>query len=188
MELDLRETARKRIQEAISLTRSREENADAAIWAAVILNASLGAVPFAINMWTFVGVTTVLVISLGRIYGYQVSNEGAGKIIRQVFTSASATTISLSIGMKFLVEVLKGAGVITMGGTTAAGMALDAVLCGAVTYAIGYTTKEYFVRDLVMSKNEIKREFNRAFAEGKTKMREQREKATCVRSPGTTRC
>jgi uncharacterized protein (DUF697 family) len=114
-----------------------------------------------------------LVIYLGAIYGHHISNEGAGKIIRQIFASVGATTITLTLGIKFFAEVLKGVGVITMGGATVAGMALDAVLGGAVTYAIGYTTKEYFRRDRVMSKDAMKQEFDRAFDEGKTKIRHQ---------------
>ena len=53
------------------------------------------------------------------------------------------TWATLALGMKFFSEVLKGVGVITLGGATAAGMALDAVLCGVVTYELGYTTKTF---------------------------------------------
>lgn len=173
MSLDPRELARQRIDQAVATRKHRDEKADAAIWAAVVVNAGLGFVPLAINIWTFLGVTTVLAISLGAIYGHHVSNEGAGKILRNILTSVRTTTLALAIGMKFFVEVLKGVGVITMGGTTLAGMALDAALCGAVTYAVGYTSKEYFKRDQVMSKDQIRTEFERAFAEGKQRMKDQ---------------
>ncbi|MEJ2867382.1 DUF697 domain-containing protein [Actinomycetospora sp. OC33-EN08] len=174
MPVDPREIARERIEAAVAQKKDRNTKADAAIWAAVALNTGLGAVPFGVNIWTFLGVTSVLVVALGAIYGHSVSHEGAGKIIKQIFMSVGATTLALTIGMKFFVEVMKGAGVITMGGATAAGMALDAVLCGAVTYAIGFTSKKYFQQDQQMSPQQMKAEFNRSFDEGKSKVREAR--------------
>lgn len=163
------------MQEAMATKQDRDEKADAAIWAAVLVNAGLGAVPLGLNVWTFIGVTTALVAALGAMYGHSLSHEGAGKILKHIFVSVGATTMAFTLGLKFFAEVLKGAGIITMGGATVAGMALDAVLSGAVTYAVGYTSKEFFKRDQKMPKEDIKRFFDAAFEEGKGKVRDQKK-------------
>lgn len=88
----------------------------------------------------------MMVVFLGGTCDYDVSHEDAGKLIRQIFGAVGWTWMASVLGLKFFAEVLKGAGVITMGGATPVGMALDAALAGAVTYALGYTTKDYFAR------------------------------------------
>jgi flagellar biosynthesis protein FlhB len=62
-----------------------------------------------------------------------------------------------------------------MGGTTLVGMALDAVLCGGISYAIGYTAKDYFVKGCKMSKSEMRESFKQKFEEGKAKVRKSRQ-------------
>lgn len=171
MSADPREIARERIESALRDKESRAEKAAAAIWAAVLINAGLGAVPLGINIWTFIGVSTVMVVALGQIHGYHLSNEGAGELIKEIFKAAGFQFLALGLGLKFFAEVLKGAGVITMGGATVAGMALDAVLCGAVTYALGYTTKAYFEKNRVMSKDELRQQFMSSYEEGKDKVK-----------------
>jgi uncharacterized protein (DUF697 family) len=170
MQLDPREYARKKFEAVVNGTMSRDEKANALIWAAVTINAGLGAVPFGINIWTFIGVVSVLVVFLGGVYGHHLSNDGAAKIVKHIFTSVGATFFMLTMGLKFFVEVLKGVGVIGIGGPTAVGMALDAALCGAVTYALGYTSKEFFKQNKQMSPEEIKAKFKAFYAEGKSKV------------------
>jgi uncharacterized protein (DUF697 family) len=174
MSLDPREFARAKLREAIDSKKDRDEKADAVIWAAVAINAGMGALPFGINTWTFIGVVTVMVTFLGTAYGYHLSNDGASKILKNIFTSVGITFCMFTLGMKFFVEVLKGAGVFTMGGATAVGMALDAALCGAVTYAVGFTTKEYFQKGQKMTPEEINARFRQAYAEGQSKVRERK--------------
>jgi hypothetical protein len=74
MSLDPRELARKKFTEAaeaaIKEKKSVSDKADAIIWAAVTVNAGLGAVPFGINNWTFIGVNTAMVVWLGTTYGH----------------------------------------------------------------------------------------------------------------------
>lgn len=175
MEMDPREVARKKFEQAIQGKKERDEKADAIIWVAVLINSGLGVVPLGINVWTFVGVASVMVVWLGGVYDCHVTNDGAAKIIRQLFTSAGLMFVMFTFGMKFFAEVLKGAGVITMGGTTLAGMALDAVLSGAVTYALGFTAKEYFKRNQKMTQSEMHDMFHAKFAEGKRKVSEAKQ-------------
>jgi hypothetical protein len=73
MEIDPREVARKKIEQVISSRNDPDENAEAVIWAAVMVNAGLGVLPVGINMWTFVGVSSVMVVALGAIYGHHVT-------------------------------------------------------------------------------------------------------------------
>lgn len=175
MSLNPNEVIRKKLSEATQGKKEKDERADAIIWAAVAINAGMGAVPFGINAWTFVGVNTVMVTCIAATYGHHLTNEGAGKVIRHIFTSVGLTFMMFTLGMKFFAEVLKGAGVITMGGATVAGMALDATLCGGVTYALGFTSKDYFKKDQKLSSQEIEALFKQRLAEGKAKMAAQQK-------------
>ncbi len=169
--MDPKETARRKFEEAIKDKKGKEEKAEAVVWAAVVINSGMGAVPLGINIWTFLGVVSVMVVFLGSNYDHHVSHEGAGKIIKHIFFSVGTTWMAFTFGLKFFAEVMKGVGIITMGGATVAGMALDAVLCGAVTYAVGFTTKDYFKKNKKMSKTEIKSSFEDYFKEGKSKVK-----------------
>jgi len=53
---------------------------------------------------------------------------------------------------------------------TVAGLALDALLAGAVSYALGYTAKIYFSRGCTLEKAEMRKEFRARFEEGKAKV------------------
>jgi uncharacterized protein (DUF697 family) len=165
------EWVQKRLEDAAQQKESRASKAEMVIWAAVGINAGLGIVPFGINIWAFVGVVTAMVVTLGTIYGYHYSHDDAADLIKHIFVSAGATSTFLGLGLKFFTEVLKGVGVITLGGATVAGMALDAILCGAVAYAVGYTTKKYFDKERKMTDEEIRSEFKTRFREGKTEVR-----------------
>ena len=165
------EWVRRRLTDAVKDKQSKGEKADAVIWAALGINAGLGVVPFGINIWTFVGVVVVMVTMLGTIYGYHYSNEDAATLIKHIVTSVGFTWATLALGMKFFSEVLKGVGVITLGGATAAGMALDAVLCGVVTYELGYTTKTFLDNGKKMTEEQIRSEFRQRFQEGKSQVR-----------------
>lgn len=172
--VSVEDKARQKIEEAIQGKKDREQKANAAIWAAVVLNAGLGVVPLGINIWTFMGVTAILITALATIYGHHMTKEGAAHLIKQIFLSVGTTFIMLTLGMKFFAEVLKGAGIITMGGATVAGMALDAGLAGAVTFALGYTAKEYFKKNKQMSKEEMSQQFKKFFKEGKEQVKHHR--------------
>jgi uncharacterized protein (DUF697 family) len=159
--------ARQKIEEAVQGQKDREQKANAAIWATVALSAGMGVVPFGINIWGFMGVNAVLIMILGSIYGHHMTKEGAGHLIKQIFLSVGATYIMMLLGLKFGLEVLKVNGIVTFGTLTAGGMALDAGLAGVISFALGYTAKEYFKKNRQMSKEEMKRKFKSFLKEGK---------------------
>lgn len=174
--LDPSEIARKKIQEAIANGKTRDEQARNAIWAATVVCAGLGVVPLGINTFGFVGVTSVLVISLASIYEKEMSQEAAGRLIKQIFTSGGLMYAGITLAIKLCAEVFKGVGIFTLGGPTAAGMAIDAVLCGSLCYAVGHTTKEYFKKNGTMSQEEMKNIFKNARKEGVQEIKNQKNK------------
>lgn len=165
------EIAKKKIDEAIKNGKTRDEQANKAIWAATLICAGMGAVPFGINIWAFSGVAVTMVIALSAIYEQKLSKESAARLIKQVFTAVGWTWFASVLGLKFFAEVLKGIGVITIGGTTVAGMILDAVLGGAVCFALGYTVKEYLKKNGSMTKKQMKDLFKAQFEKGKTEIK-----------------
>lgn len=175
MPIDPQEIIKQKLEAIMKEKKNADEAADKIIWAAVSVNAGLGFVPLGINVWTFIGISTTMILFLGKNYGLTLSNEGAGKIIKQIFSAVGATFFMTTLGLKFFVEVLKGAGVLTMGGTTLIGGALDAALCGGITYAIGFTVKAMFKKDRAMSDTEIKNIFKENYAEGKRKVKEEKD-------------
>ena len=171
MKDNIEATIRGKIQDALIGKEGREEQSLAIIWTAVLINAGLGVVPFGVNIWSFVLVSTLMIVFLGRAYGYEMNNADAAKVLKQIFLSIGFTLAATTIGLKFFAEVLKGAGVITMGGATAAGMALDAALAGAVTYALGFTSRAYFESDRRATKAQLRREFGERLQEGKAQLK-----------------
>ena len=139
----------------------------------------MGFVPFGINIGFFVAVSTGLIIYLGELYGYTYTKQDAAALLVQLFKSCGWSWGEYTFGLKFMAEVLKGAGVITMGGATPVGMALDAALTGGVTYAVGFTTVRYLQRDRNLSAEEMRSEFRARFKEGADILREQaRQRST----------
>jgi hypothetical protein len=73
----------------------------------------------------------------------------------------------LFAGGKFINDALK----LTGFGTIPA-MAADAVLCGAVTYAVAYTAEQYFKQDGQMTTAALKAAFREQFRETRQRMKE----------------
>jgi len=165
---------RARLDDAVgrSASQGREERAQSAIWAAVALSMGMGVVPFGINIGWFFAVSTGLILYLGELYGYTYTKEQAAALLKELFRSCGWTWGAYAFGMKFMAEVLKGAGIITMGGATPVGMALDAALSGGITYAVGFTVMKHFEQNEDMSTAAMRLEFRARFAEGKDKVRD----------------
>ena len=85
MSLDPREAARQKFEQILGEKREADEKSNHIVWAAVAINSGLGLLPVGINIWTFIGVSTVMIIWLGRVYDQTLTNESAGKLIRQIF-------------------------------------------------------------------------------------------------------
>jgi uncharacterized protein (DUF697 family) len=130
--MNLDATVRARLEAAAADQDIPAENksarAEKVIWAAVALSAGMGVVPFGINIGFFLAVSGGLVICLGELYGYTYTKREAAALVVRLFKSCGWTWTASAFGLKFMAEVLKGAGVITMGGATPVGMALDATL------------------------------------------------------------
>lgn len=181
--MDLDATVRAHLEAAAAgqdvAVEDKSAKAEKIIWAAVALSAGMGAVPFGINIGFFLAVSAGLVVYLGEMYGYIYTKREAAALVVQLFKSCGWTWTASTFGLKFMAEVLKGAGVITMGGATPVGMALDAVLCGAVTYAIGFTTLRYLERNRELPAEVMRTEFRARFTEGMAILREQaRQRST----------
>ena len=172
MSLDPKEVAAMKFKQVLEGKKDIDDKANAIVWAATTINAGLGVAPFGINFYTFIGVTTVMVVWLGSIYGQKLTNERASQIIKQIFYSVGAMFFMTTLGLKVAAELLKVFGVVALGGVTLAGMALDAVLMGAITYAIGFTSKEMFKKNQKLSSSEIKNIFKDKLKEGKQKVKE----------------
>jgi uncharacterized protein (DUF697 family) len=159
-----------KLDAAANRAKSRDDKAEAIIWADVLFNAGMGGVPLGINIWAFAGANATTIIALGHLYGFTTNREQAGALMKQIFGALGMTWAANIIGLKFFSEVLKGVGVFWLGGPTVAGMALDAVLSGAVSYALGYTAKIYFSRGCTLEKTEMRKEFRTRFHEAKAKL------------------
>jgi uncharacterized protein (DUF697 family) len=166
-----------------SATEDTDGKARRAIRAAVALSAGMGVVPFGINIGWFFAVSTGLIVYLGELYGYTYTKRQAAALLTQLFRSSGWSWGAYVFGMKFMAEALKGAGIITMGGATPVGMALDATLAGSVTYAVGFTTVRYLEQDQDLSAASMRREFRARFAEGKDLVQEMaRQRGTELRA------
>jgi uncharacterized protein (DUF697 family) len=159
-------------QDKESTTEDKVGKAHKAIRAAVALSAGMGVVPFGINIAWFFAVSTGLIVYLGELYGYTYTKREAAALLTQLFKSSGWSWGAYMFGMKFMAEALKGAGIMTMGGATPIGMALDATLAGSITYAVGFTTMKYLEEDQDLSAAEMRREFRARFADGKERVRE----------------
>jgi uncharacterized protein (DUF697 family) len=169
-------TIRARLEQAAEdkdgTTGDMDSKAQKAIWAAVALSAGMGVVPFGINLAWFFAVATGLIVYLGELYGYTYTKREAAALLGQLFKSCGWTWSAYMFGMKFMAEALKGAGIITMGGATPVGMALDATLSGSITYAVGFTTLKYLEQNSELSPAEMRREFRARIEEGKDRVQE----------------
>jgi len=175
--MDLDVTVRARLEAATKgqdiAAEDKGSKAEKAIWAAVALSAGMGVAPFGINIGFFLAVSSGLVIYLGELYGYTYTKRDAAALLKHLFRSCGWSFGAYTFGLKFMAEVLKGAGVITLGGATPVGMALDAALSGAVTYAVGFTTVRYLEKNQELSADEIRAEFRARFKEGTDRLQEQ---------------
>jgi uncharacterized protein (DUF697 family) len=138
------------LHEKLQGVKSRDKAADKTIQTAIYTNAAMGVVPFGVNFALFVGTSAIMVMALGNNYGYTMNKEQAAALVKQMFMAAGFTFGGLVIGSKVGAEFLKVTGLGTL-----AGMALDAVLAGSVTYALGYTAKTYFEKGCQLDKAEM---------------------------------
>ena len=147
-----------------------DEQARAVIYAAVGISTAMGAVPFGINMATFVAVDTTMVATVGAIYGYTYTPEQVGELISRILKSATMSTGVYLLAAKLFAEGTKVAGT-AVTPLYFLGMSTDMVVAAAVTYAIGFTAKNYFERDELMSRGDMQRAFRHNLKDGRRRGR-----------------
>lgn len=162
--------SRKLRDAAIGLDKPHEQ-ARAIILAAVAINAGMGAVPFGINMLSFMAVDATMVALVGSIYGFTYTHEQAAALVKSMFTAVTFSTAVYLLAFKVFAESAKASGAVGAVPFVVAGVSMDVFLCGALTYAIGFTSKTYFEREARMSQAEMQREFNENLRKGKGEMK-----------------
>ena len=143
-----------------------DDQARAVVLAAVGINTAMGAVPFGINMITFASVDMAMVATVGTIYGYTYSHERAGELVKNILGAATFGTSIYLLASKAFAESAKATGV-AITPFYVLGMSMDMFISGSVTYAIGFTSKNYFEQGASMSRAEMRRAFKRNLNEGK---------------------
>ncbi|EWY41854.1 hypothetical protein N825_24770 [Skermanella stibiiresistens SB22] len=156
----------KGFEEADDDTRTPEERSEIIINHATAQAAFWGAWP-AVSWVALVMINMTMIVFIGRAHGHLWDKEKAKGLLFQILRGMGLSTGLLLAGGKFLNDALKLTGI----GTIPA-MAADAVLCGAVTYAVGHTTHEYFKRDGRMDKNALKAAFKEQYRQAARRMRE----------------
>jgi uncharacterized protein (DUF697 family) len=159
--------SRKLSEASIGLNEPHEQ-ARAVIFAAVGVNVGMGAVPFGINMFAFASVDIAMVATVGAIYGYTYSHERAGDLVKSMLTAAGFTTGMYMLAAKIFAESAKATGTAIFP-FYALGMSVDMFLTGAVTYAIGFTSKNYFENGAQMSRAQMRRAFKRNLRDGRNR-------------------
>jgi uncharacterized protein (DUF697 family) len=156
----------KGFEEADDDTRTPEERAATIINHATAQAAFWGAWP-AVSWVALVMINMTMIVFIGRAYGHLWDKQKAKGLLFQILKGMGLSTGLLLAGGKFVNDALK----LTGFGTIPA-MAADAVLCGAVTYAVGYTTELYFKQDGQMSKQALKAAFKEQYRQARQKMTE----------------
>jgi uncharacterized protein (DUF697 family) len=154
---------RKQFENAIKGIQGKDAQANAVIAAAIAINAGIGIMPFGINITVLMLVCAVMLTVIGSIYGYLVNLDEGAKLAKQIILSAGWVYAANILGWKIIAEIAKIGGVATAGTVTGIAMGVDAVLFGALTYAIGYTSKQYFAKDRMMSDREMGNLFKQFF-------------------------
>jgi uncharacterized protein (DUF697 family) len=163
-----------KLSDAAAGLHEPHEKARAVIFAAVAINAGMGAVPFGINMAAFVAVDTVMVALIGGFYGFYYTNEQAAALIKSMFSTIGVTTgVYLGVA-KLFAESAKATGVAVLP-FYVLGVSLDGLLAGGLTYAVGFTSKTYFEKELDMSERELGHAFRRHLREGRRQLRRDRQ-------------
>ncbi|UEM19068.1 DUF697 domain-containing protein [Skermanella mucosa] len=156
----------KSFEEADDDTRTPEERAGTIINHATAQAAFWGAWP-AVSWVALVMINMTMITFIGRAYGHLWDKDKAKGLLFQILRGMGLSTGLLLAGGKFVNDALKLTGL----GTIPA-MAADAVLCAAVTYAVGHTAETYFKQDGRMSKQALKAAFKEQYRQAKQKMKE----------------
>lgn len=129
----------------------RDRTADDTIWKTVITKSIAVALnPITvIDLLSGAAIDIALIVALARVYGLEMTQHGAGELLRKIALAMGGLTVSelaISFGLSGLKSVLAAAAIPT-GGLTATpyvSVALtQAAVSGVSTYAIAQVTKTY---------------------------------------------
>jgi uncharacterized protein (DUF697 family) len=158
---------KRQFEKAIKGKESKGEQADAVVFVSVGLSSAMGFAPFGLNILVWLALNAGMLAFLGQIYGYFVSLEDAGKLVQRILLSGGFTYAISILGFKIVNELVKVLGVTTAGAATAVAMGVDGVLLGALTFAIGFTGKDYFASGKGLTDKQIASKFKDFFKKGK---------------------
>lgn len=122
----------------------------------------------AVSWVALVMINMTMIVFIGRAYGYLWDRDKAKDLLFQILKGMGLSTGFLLAGTKLINDTLKLTGVATI-----PAMAADAVLGGAVTYAVGHTTMSYFKNNTRMSRDEMKAAFRDQLQRAKREMKEK---------------
>jgi GTP-binding protein Era len=159
------------IDEIVARAAERDKKAEIVIWSNTVANAGTAILPLGTSVIAFILANTTMIIALGHIYGFTMSREQAGGLIRQILFSIGATWGLGVFAMKLGAEVAKVAGVTTAGMATLVACSVDSILSGSLSYALGYTSMTYFKNGCVLDKDDMRRIFKARMQEGKEKIK-----------------
>ncbi len=161
-----------RLNAAAEEKTDRDEKAANIIWAAVFINAGASAIPLGANTLSFFAVNSLMAYTLSTLYDNDdLSREEAGQLVRRILNSVGRSWLIGTLGLKAFAEILKIAGLATFGASTAVGVALDALLSGEMTYAVGFTARAYFIAGEDLSTAQLRAEFKQQFERGKREVK-----------------
>jgi len=134
---------------AIENANARDKKAEKIIFWTIIFTALVGMMP--ITNWICIIANTVMIISVGRIYGFTSNRHHVAALIKQVIMTVAISSTASYLGILFVIEVL-GGGFVTLENRIGVTGLLGALLEGGITFALGYTAKTYFARGCIIDR------------------------------------
>jgi len=136
-----------------------DEKADKIIMGLTATGAAAGGIPVPLLV-PFMGAVAGGVVAIGACYGVQLTRDEAWKLIREFFKAAGFVWTATFIGGEFIVWILAATGA----GLPVA-LALDAVQCTVIAYAVSTAAKHYFKGQ--RSRDEIRAVMRRAASDAR---------------------
>jgi uncharacterized protein (DUF697 family) len=144
----------------ISVIRERRDSRRNQAKAIIVLNTGLNAgtaiMPLGTSVIAFIAANAFMIRTIGKIYGFELTNFQSAGLIRQILISIGTTWSFGVFTMKLGVEVAKVTGLATFGATTAVACTVDAALSGSLSYALGHTALVYFEKNCQMDRKEMR--------------------------------
>jgi len=118
-----------------------DKKADLAISAMMAAAIGIGFAPVMMDMVTVSAAMGAGVVAISKCYDLQLTKDDAAELIKQFFKAAGTSYSIMFMGVKITNSLLKSNPV-----TYLPFMIADAVVCGAASFAVGTTAKNFFHR------------------------------------------